>query len=95
MSLLSLQALPPCKSSDMPSLPLILLQIIERKVSRWEYNILMSTLMGIVWAGSIGTELIRELVTRQYQKVVANLLVILMTLDRIDLAGFQFQKHLK
>ena len=75
-------------------LPQILLQITERSVSRWEYNIRMSTIMGIVGAGGIGTELIRELGTRQYQKVVAILFVILMTLVLIDLAGSQFQKHL-
>ena len=76
-------------------LPQILSQITERSVSRWEYNIRMSTIMGIVGAGGIGTELIRELGTRQYQKVVAILFVILMTLVLIDLAGSQFRKHLK
>ena len=76
-------------------LPQILLQITERSVSRWEYNIRMSTIMGIVGAGGIGTELIRELGTRQYQKVFAILLVILTTLVLIDLAGSQFRKHLK
>jgi phosphonate transport system permease protein len=55
----------------------------------------MSTIMGIVGAGGIGTELIREMGTRQYQKVFGILLVILMTLVLIDLAGSQFRKHLK
>ena len=76
-------------------LPQLLSQITERSVSRWEYNIRMSTIMGIVGAGGIGTELIRELGTRQYQKVFAILLVILMTLVLIDLAGSQLRKHLK
>ncbi|MEC7927337.1 MAG: phosphonate ABC transporter, permease protein PhnE, partial [Candidatus Neomarinimicrobiota bacterium] len=57
---------------------------------RWEYNIRMSTILGIVGAGGIGTELIRELGTRQYQKVFAILLVILTTLVLIDLAGPNF-----
>ena len=76
-------------------LPQILLQITERSVSRWEYNIRMSTIMGIVGAGGIGAELIREMSTRQYQKAFAILIVILMTLVLIDLAGSQLRKHLK
>ena len=76
-------------------LPQIFLQITELCVSRWEYNVRMSTIMGIVGAGGIGTELIREMGTRQYQKAFAILLVILMTLVLIDLAGSQLRKHLK
>jgi phosphonate transport system permease protein len=76
-------------------LPQNFIQITELCVSRWEYNVRMSTIMGIVGAGGIGAELIREMGTRQYQKAFAILLVILMTLVLIDLAGSQLRKHLK
>ena len=74
---------------------IIFLRITEVCVSRREYNIRISTIMGIVGAGGIGTELIRELGTRQFQKVFAILLLILTTLVLINLAGSQFRKHLK
>ena len=76
-------------------LPQNFIQITELCVSLWEYNVLMSTIMGIVGAGGIDAELIREMGTRQYQKAFAILLVILMTLVLIDLAGSQLWKHLK
>ena len=76
-------------------LPQIFLKITELCVSRWEYNLRMSTIMGIVGAGGIGAELIREVNETQYQKVFAILIVIITTLVLIDLAGSQFRKHLK
>ena len=76
-------------------LPQIFLKITELCVSRWEYNLRMSTIMGIVGAGGIGAELIREIDETQYQKVFAILIVIITTLVIIDLAGSQFRKHLK
>ena len=76
-------------------LPQNFIQRTELCVSRWEYNVRMSTIMGIVGVGGIGAELIREVATRQYHKAFAILLVILMTLVLIDLAGTQLRKHLK
>ena len=76
-------------------LPQIFLKITELCVSRWEYNLRMSTIMGIVGAGGIGAELIREISETHYQKVFAILLVILTTLVIIDMAGSQLRKHLK
>ena len=76
-------------------LPHIFLKITELCVSRWEYNLRMSTIMGIVGAGGIGAELIREIDETQYQKVFAILIVIITTLVLIDLACSEFRKHLK
>ena len=76
-------------------LPQNFIQITELCVSRWEYNLRMSTIMGIVGAGGIGAELIREIDETQYQKVFAILIVIITTLVLIDLACSVFRKHLK
>ena len=67
----------------------------KSSVSSWDYNIRISTIMGIVWAGGIGTDLIRVLGTRQFQKFFAILLLILTTLVLINLVASQFRKHLK
>ena len=76
-------------------LPQIFLKITELCLSRWEYNVRISTIMGIVGAGGIGVVLVREIDKEQYQKVFAILIVIITTLVIIDLAGSQFRKHLK
>ena len=75
--------------------PQIFLKITELCVSRWEYNLRMSTIMGIVGAGGIGAELIREIGETQYQKVSAILIVIITTLVLSDLACSEFRKHLR
>ena len=75
--------------------PQIFLKITELCVSRWEYNLRMSTIMGIVGAGGIGAELIREIDEAQYQKVFAIVIVIFTTLVLNDLVFSEFRKHLK
>ena len=76
-------------------LPQIFLKITELCLSRWEYNVRISTIMGIVGAGGIGVVLVREIDKEQYQKVFAILIVIITTLVLIDLACSEFRKHLK
>jgi phosphonate transport system permease protein len=45
---------------------------------RWEYNFRASTVMGMVGAGGIGTELVGSLRLLDYQQVSAILIVILV-----------------
>lgn len=65
-------------------LPQVLPQFADIAIYRWEYNFRASTVMGMVGAGGIGTELIGSLRLMDYTQVSALLLVILAAVTLVD-----------
>ena len=65
-------------------LPQVLPQFADITMYRWEYNFRASTVMGMVGAGGIGTELIGSLRILDYPQVGAILLVILLAVAIVD-----------
>ena len=65
-------------------LPQVLPRLADTAIYRWEYNFRASTVMGMVGAGGIGTELMSSLRLMQYQTVAGLLLVILAMVTVVD-----------
>lgn len=74
-------------------LPQVVPQFADVAMYRWEYNFRASTVMGMVGAGGIGTELMGSLRLMDYRQVAALLLVILVTVTVVDwLSGLLRQR---
>ncbi len=65
-------------------LPQVYPHFADVTMYRWEYNFRASTVMGMVGAGGIGTELIGSLRILDYQQVAAIMLVILIAVTIVD-----------
>lgn len=65
-------------------LPQVFPQFADVTMYRWEYNFRASTVMGMVGAGGIGTELVGSLRLLDYPQVGALLLVILGAVTIVD-----------
>ncbi len=65
-------------------MPQVFPQFADVTMYRWEYNFRASTVMGMVGAGGIGTELVGSLRLLDYPQVAAILLVILVTVTVVD-----------
>ena len=65
-------------------MPQVFPQFADVIMYRWEYNFRASTVMGMVGAGGIGTELMGALRILEYHQVSALLLVILATVTLVD-----------
>ncbi len=65
-------------------LPQVLPQYADVTMYRWEYNFRQSTVMGMVGAGGIGTELVGSLRLIDYPQVAAILIVILGAVTVVD-----------
>ena len=65
-------------------LPQVFTQFADVTMYRWEYNFRQSTVMGMVGAGGIGTELIGSLRILDYPQVSAILIVILVAVSVVD-----------
>lgn len=65
-------------------IPQVLPKWADIAMYRWEYNFRASTVMGMVGAGGIGTELIGALRILDYQQVAALLLLILAAVTVVD-----------
>lgn len=65
-------------------LPQVFPQFADVTMYRWEYNFRASTVMGMVGAGGIGTELVGSLRLIDYPQVAAILIVILAAVTLVD-----------
>ena len=65
-------------------LPQVFTQFADVTMYRWEYNFRQSTVMGMVGAGGIGTELVGSLRILDYQQVSAILIMILAAVTVVD-----------
>lgn len=65
-------------------LPQVFPQFADVTMYRWEYNFRASTVMGMVGAGGIGTELVGSLRLLDYPQVGAIMLVILAAVTLVD-----------
>ena len=65
-------------------LPQVFTQFADVTMYRWEYNFRQSTVMGMVGAGGIGTELIGSLRILDYPQVAAILIMILVAVSVVD-----------
>ena len=65
-------------------LPQVLPQFADVTMYRWEYNFRQSTVMGMVGAGGIGTELVGSLRLIDYPQVSAILIIILVSVTIVD-----------
>lgn len=65
-------------------IPQVLPQFGDVTMYRWEYNFRQSTVMGMVGAGGIGTELVGSLRILDYEQVSAILIVILASVTIVD-----------
>ncbi|MAH85662.1 MAG: phosphonate ABC transporter, permease protein PhnE [Rhodospirillaceae bacterium TMED8] len=65
-------------------LPQVLPQFADVTMYRWEYNFRQSTVMGMVGAGGIGTELVGSLRLIDYPQVSAILIIILAAVTVVD-----------
>lgn len=65
-------------------MPQVLTQFADVTMYRWEYNFRASTVMGMVGAGGIGTELVGSLRLLDYPQVSAILIVILVAVSIVD-----------
>jgi len=73
-------------------LPQVLPQFGDVTMYRWEYNFRASTVMGMVGAGGIGTELVGSLRLLDYPQVGALLLVILAAVTLVDLLSTRLRR---
>ena len=64
--------------------PQVFPQFADVTMYRWEYNFRASTVMGMVGAGGIGTELVGSLRLLDYPQVLALLIVILVAVTIVD-----------
>ncbi len=76
-------------------LPLVMPQLADTTIYRWEYNFRASTVLGAVGAGGIGFELIAALRILEYAQVSAILLCILVCVTIVDGIGAVLRKALK
>ena len=76
-------------------LPQLYSQGADLCIYRWEYNFRASTVMGMVGAGGIGSELIGSLRLMRYDEVSAILIIILVMVTAIDLSGSALRNRLK
>ena len=76
-------------------LPQLYSQGADLTIYRWEYNFRASTVMGMVGAGGIGSELIGSLRLMRYDEVSAILIIILIMVTAIDSSGSVLRKRLK
>ena len=65
-------------------IPQVIPQFADVTMYRWEYNFRQSTVMGMVGAGGIGTELVGSLRLLDYPQVSAILIVILASVTVVD-----------
>jgi phosphonate transport system permease protein len=65
-------------------IPQVFSQFADVTMYRWEYNFRASTVMGMVGAGGIGTELVGSLRLLDYPQVSAILIVILVAVSIVD-----------
>jgi phosphonate transport system permease protein len=65
-------------------IPQVFTQFADVTMYRWEYNFRASTVMGMVGAGGIGTELVGSLRLLDYPQVSAILIVILVAVSIVD-----------
>ncbi len=75
-------------------LPQVLPQFADITMYRWEYNFRASTVMGMVGAGGIGTELIGSLRILDYAQVGALLLIILVAVAIVDSLSHVLRRYL-
>lgn len=73
-------------------LPQVMPQFGDVTMYRWEYNFRASTVMGMVGAGGIGTELVGSLRLLDYPQVGALLLVILAAVTLVDLLSTRLRR---
>ncbi len=76
-------------------MPQVLPQFADVSLYRWEYNFRASTVMGMVGAGGIGTELMGSLRIMQYKDVSALLIIILAMVTLVDGIGMYLRKRFK
>ncbi|MBF0557808.1 MAG: phosphonate ABC transporter, permease protein PhnE [Nitrospirae bacterium] len=76
-------------------LPQVLPQMADVSLYRWEYNFRASTVMGMVGAGGIGTELMGSLRIMQYKDVSALLIIILIMVTFVDGFGTYLRRSFK
>lgn len=76
-------------------MPQVLPQMADVAIYRWEYNFRASTVMGMVGAGGIGSELMGSLRIMQYQEVSALLIVILVMVTLVDGLGTYLRARFK
>ncbi|MEM8837186.1 MAG: phosphonate ABC transporter, permease protein PhnE [Pseudomonadota bacterium] len=75
--------------------PQVYPQFADVTMYRWEYNFRASTVMGMVGAGGIGTELVGSLRLLDYPQVGAILLVILVAVTIVDGLSNYLRKSFK
>ncbi|MBS8261609.1 phosphonate ABC transporter, permease protein PhnE [Roseibium polysiphoniae] len=75
--------------------PQVFPQFGDVTMYRWEYNFRASTVMGMVGAGGIGTELVGSLRLLDYPQVGAILLVILGAVTLVDLLSTRLRRAFK
>ncbi len=76
-------------------LPQVYPQFSDVAMYRWEYNFRASTVMGMVGAGGIGTELVGALRLLDYPQVGAILIVILVAVTVVDSLSNRLRRALK
>ena len=76
-------------------LPQVFPQFADVSMYRWEYNFRASTVMGMVGAGGIGTELVGSLRLLDYPQVAALLLVILGCVTLVDMLSNTLRSRFK
>ncbi len=76
-------------------LPQVYPQFSDVAMYRWEYNFRASTVMGMVGAGGIGTELVGALRLLDYPQVGALLIVILVAVTLVDGLSNRLRRALK
>ena len=68
-------------------LPLALPMLLSYTLFRWECNLRAATVLGLVGAGGIGTELILSFKLFRYQELLTLIVAILILITLVDLAG--------
>jgi len=76
-------------------LPQVFTQFADVTMYRWEYNFRASTVMGMVGAGGIGTELVGSLRLLDYPQVCAIMIVILVAVTLVDALSGILRKRFK
>lgn len=76
-------------------MPQVFPQFADVTMYRWEYNFRASTVMGMVGAGGIGTELVGSLRLLDYPQVAALLIVILVTVTIVDTLSNLLRRRFK
>lgn len=74
-------------------IPQVIPQFADVTMYRWEYNFRASTVMGMVGAGGIGTELIGSLRLLDYPQVAAIMIVILVAVTIVDSLSNRLRRY--